>query len=447
MKVVIIGNNVAGTFSAQNIRNKDENAEIHIYSQENYNYYTRIKLPEIISELKTIDDLIVFKDDWYVNNNISTHLNSKISAINPDEKFISSEESNQKILYDKLILAVGSHPNIPPIDNTRELLGKGVFTLRNIDDAYTIRNYIKEKNCEKAIIIGGGLLGLELSKQIKNTGLDTRVIEFFPRLLPRQLDVDCANMLKKDVEDMGITVELDAKTETILGNSYVEGVKLKNGNQYDADLILIQAGVRPNIELAKVTGLDTDKGIVVNEYLETSKKDIYAVGDCIQFNDQTWGIIPACMDQSQIVASSLLGDKEKKYKGTTPKNTLKIVGIDLTSIGVYDPSEELGGGWEIMRKIDKTNNCYQKIVLKDNKLKGAILFGEKDAISFINKNIESEVDPKEVRKAIDAFIYKCKNCGAEYDEAKKDIAFEDLPDSWECPKCGSSKENFEKIEE
>ncbi|TFF93309.1 MAG: NAD(P)/FAD-dependent oxidoreductase [Promethearchaeota archaeon] len=447
MKIIIIGNNVAGTFSAQNIRNKDENAEIHIYSQENYNYYTRIKLPEIISELKTIDDLIVFKDDWYVNNNINTHLNSIISAINPDEKFISSEEFNQKISYDKLILAVGSHPNIPPIDNTRELLGKGVFTLRNIDDAYTIRNYIKEKNCEKAIIIGGGLLGLELSKQIKNTGLDTRVIEFFPRLLPRQLDVDCANMLKKDVEDMGITVELDAKTETILGNSYVEGVKLKNGNQYDADLILIQAGVRPNIELAKVTGLDTDKGIVVNEYLETSKKDIYAVGDCIQFNNQTWGIIPACMDQSQIVASSLLGDKEKKYKGTTPKNTLKIVGIDLTSIGVYDPSEELGGGWEIMRKIDKTNNCYQKIVLKDNKLKGAILFGEKDAVSFINKNIESEVDLKEVRKAIDAYIYKCENCGAEYDEAKKDIAFEDLPDSWECPKCGSSKKNFEKIEE
>jgi len=447
MKVLIIGNNVAGTFSAQNIRNKDENAEIHIYSQENYNYYTRIKLPEIISELKTIDDLIVFKDDWYVNNNINTHLNTTISVINPDEKFISTEKSDHKILYDKLILAVGSHPNVPPIDNARELSGKGVFTLRNIQDAYTIRDYINEKNCEKAIIVGGGLLGLELSKQIKNAGLDTRVIEFFPRLLPRQLDVDCANMLKKDVEDMGITVELDAKTETILGNSYVEGVKLKSGNKYDADIILIQAGVRPNIELAKNTGLDTDKGIVVNEYLETSKKDIYAVGDCIQFNDQTWGIIPACMEQSQIVAGSLLGDKEKKYEGTTPKNTLKIVGIDLTSIGVYDPSEELGGGWEIMRKIDKTNNCYQKIVLKDNKLKGAILFGDKNAISFINKNIESEVDPKEVRKAIDAYIYKCQNCGAEYDEAKKDIAFEDLPDSWECPKCGSSKENFEKIEE
>lgn len=447
MKMVIIGNNVAGIFTAQNIRNNDNNAEIHIYSEEDYNYYTRIKLPEIISEEMTIDDLIVFKQDWYENNRINTHLNMKITEINPDDKFIIAHHSDEKIYYDKLVLALGSHPNIPPIDNATEFLDKGLFTLRNIDDAFRIRKYIKEKECEKAIIIGGGLLGLELSKQIKNTGLDTRVIEFFPRLLPKQLDEDCANMLKKEVKEMGITVELDAKTERILGNSTVEGVKLKSGDIYEADLILIQAGVRPNINLAKETGLETDKGIIVNKYLEISKEDIYAVGDCIQFNDQTWGIIPACIEQSKIVANSVLGNKDKSYDGTTPKNTLKIVGIDLTSVGVYDPSEELGGGWEVLKKIDKTSNCYQKIVLKDRKLKGAILFGDKDALSFVNKNIELEVDPNEARKAIDAYIYKCKGCGANYDEAKKSISFHELPEDWECPKCGSPKEQFKKIKE
>jgi nitrite reductase (NADH) large subunit len=445
MEIHIIGNNVAGTFAAQNIRKENKDVDIHLYSEESYNYYTRIKLPEIISEKITIDDLIVFTEEWYENNQINTHLNTSIVSIHPDQQFFEIDKTGKNIPYDKLILAIGAHPNIPPITNAQESLEKGVFTLRNIADALEIRQYIKDHDCKKAIIIGGGLLGLELSKQIKNCGLDTRVVEFFPRLLPRQLDVDCANMLEKEVEEMGIEVELDAKTERILVNDTIQGILLKNGNKYDTDIIFIQAGVRPNIKLAEDAGIEVNKGIIVNKYLETSEDNIYAAGDCIEFNNQTWGIIPACMDQARIVASSVLGKKEKEYKGTTPKNTLKIVGIDLTSVGVHDP-EELGGGWEILKKADRSSNCYQKIVLKDNKLKGAILFGKNDAVSFVNKNIESEVSIEEIRKAIDAYIYKCNNCGAEYDEAKKDISFEDLEESWVCPKCGSMKKKFQKVE-
>jgi nitrite reductase (NADH) large subunit len=443
MEIHIIGNGVAGTFAAQNIRNQNKDAEIHIYSEESYNYYTRIKLPEIISEKKTLKDLIVFKEEWYQNNDIITHLNVKVTDITPNDKYFTIE-GGEKIHYDKLILAIGSHPNIPPIENAKDQVGNGLFTLRNYQDALEIRKYIKDKKCKKAIIIGGGLLGLELSKQIKSCGLDTRVVEFFPRLLPKQLDYDCAGMLKKEVEEMGIEVELDAKTERILNNQQVEGIKLKNGVNYEADIIFIQAGVKPNIELAQQADLKTNRGIIVDKFLQTSAQDIYAVGDCIEFEGQTWGIIPACIEQAKIVGNSVLGIKAKKYTGTTPQNTLKIIGIDLTSMGVHEP-EELGGGWEILKKKDKTSNCYQKIVLKDNKLKGAILFGKKDALSFINKNIESEVNPEEIRKALEAYIFKCSNCGAEYDEVKKGMAFEDLTDDWECPKCGSLKDDFEKI--
>ncbi|TFF98555.1 MAG: NAD(P)/FAD-dependent oxidoreductase [Promethearchaeota archaeon] len=445
MEINIIGNGVAGTFAAQNIRNQNNKADIHIYSEENYDYYTRIKLPEIISEQKSLEDLIVFKKKWYQNNNIKTHLNTRIVSINSNEKYFQVQGTNEKKHYDKLILATGSHPNIPPIKHANEQLGKGLFTLRNYQDALNIRSFIKENNCKKAIIIGGGLLGLELSKQIKNSGLDTRVVEFFPRLLPKQLDYDCAGMLKKEVEDMGIEVELDAKTESILGNGKVNGIKLKNGVKYEADLILIQAGIRPNIKLAKTSDLNTNRGIIVDTYLETSAPDIYAVGDCIEFKEQTWGIIPACIQQAKIVASSVLGYKEKEYYGTTPQTTLKIVGIELTSMGIYDP-EELGAGWEILKKKDQTSHCYQKIVLKDNKLKGAILFGKKDALSFVNKNIESEVEPDEIRKVLDAHIFKCNNCGSKYDEVKKGVAFEDLPKDWECPQCGTHKNKFIKQE-
>lgn len=444
MKIVIIGNNVAGTFSAQNLRIIDKKVEIEIFSKESYPYYSRIKLPELISGKVSIDDLIVFKDDWYKKNNIKYNLNKKVIRINPKNKHFFIENQPESFSYDKLILATGSMPNIPAIRNAKEMLKKGVFTIRNIDDVLEIREYIKKHDVKKSVIIGGGLLGLELAKQIKDYDLDTTVVEFFPRLLPRQLDNDCSNMLKSEIEKMGINVVLNANIEEILGNDNVKGIKLKDGREFDAEIILIQAGITPTIGLAKEANLKTNRGIIVNEFLETSESDIFAVGDCIEYKNQTWGIIPACMEQSKIVAASVLGEKKTEYKGTTPKNTLKIIGLDLTSIGVFDPSEEEGGGWEILRKADKEKCCYQKIVLKDNKLKGAILFGDNKALSFIYNNMEENVNKTELRKLLDLYIWVCSNCGAEYDEALMENLFKKLPPDWKCPKCKALKEKFKK---
>jgi len=439
MKVVIIGNNVAGTFTAQNIRSLNEDIEIHIYTQEKYPYYTRIKLPELISEKVNIENLIVFKEDWYKTNRISLHLNKK--AQNIDSK-------NKTILYDKLILALGSTPNIPSIKNAREMKdqNKGVFTLRSIDDALNIREYIEKFSVKKAIVIGGGLLGLELANQLNDTTLETTVVEFFPRLLPRQLDEECGTMLKDEIENRGIKVVLNATTEEILGNSKVSGIKLKDGRILDAGIILIQAGINLTIDLAKNVGIATNRGIIVNEFMETSEKEIYAVGDCIEYKNQVWGIIPACMEQSKIAAASIIGSQKVEYEGTTPKNTLKIVGLDLTSIGVIDPSREESGGWDILKKADKKDCCYQKIILKDNKLKGAILLGENKAIPYITKKMEEDVDKEELRKLLELYVYVCNNCGMEYDEAKMNVMFDDLPDDFKCPGCGGSKNNFRKKE-
>ena len=445
MKVVIIGNNVAGTFSAQNIRNLNEDVDIEIYTQEKYPYYTRINLPELISGKVSFDDLIVFKDDWYESKNLKLHLNKKVNKISPQNKTISIEEKDELISYDKLILALGSTPNIPPIKNAVVMKNdkKGVFTLRSIDDALEIKDYIKNPEVKKAIIIGGGLLGLELANQIKDCNLETTVVEFFPRLLPRQLDIECGIMLKEEIESRGIEVVLNAATEEILGDGKVTGIRLKGGRHYDADIVLIQAGIRPTIDLAKEANIETSKGIIVNEFLETSEIDIFAVGDCIEYKNQIYGIIPACMEQSKIVAASVFGTKNVEYKGTTPKNTLKIMGLDLTSIGVIEPSKESSGGWEILRKADKKDCCYQKLVVKDNKLKGAILFGETKAISFIYNKMEQNVSKEELRKLLELYIYECENCGAKYDEATMDVLFKDLPDDWKC-NCGALKNKFKK---
>ncbi|MHA1933562.1 MAG: FAD-dependent oxidoreductase [Promethearchaeota archaeon] len=444
MKVVVVGNNVAGTFSAQNVRFLNEDVDIEIYTQEKYPYYTRVNLPELIPGKIQPDDLIVFNDEWYKDKNIKLNLNSKVTKIEPDQKFIILEGQNDPISYDKLILALGSVPNIPPIKNAREMVGKGVFTLRTIDDTLEIKEYIQNSKAKKAIIIGGGLLGLELANQIKNTNLDTTVVEFFPRLLPRQLDDECSGMLKKEIESKGIKVVLNAATEEIISNGAVTGIKLKDGQEFDADIILIQAGIRATIDLAQSSGLGTNRGIIVNEYLETSKKDIFAVGDCVEYKNQTWGIIPACMEQSKIVAASVLGLKKIEYQGTTPKNTLKIVGMELTSIGIFDPSKEEGGGWDILKKADKDDCCYQKLILKDNTLKGAILFGDNKAMSFVYKKMEQDVTREELMDILELYLYICSNCGAEYDETKREFLFKDLPDDWKCPKCKNSKEGFKK---
>jgi nitrite reductase (NADH) large subunit len=444
MKVVIVGNNVAGTFSAQNLRFLNEDVEIEIYTQENYPYYTRVNLPELIPEKVQIDKLIVFKDDWYKDKNLNLHLNSRVTKIDPEKNYVYINGKENPISYDKLILALGSVPNIPPIKNAREMKGKGLFTLRTIDDTLEIKDYIQKSKVKNAIIIGGGLLGLELANQIKQTNLKTTVVEFFPRLLPRQLDDECSSMLKQEIESRGINVILNAATEEILGNGSVTGIKLKDGQVFDAGIVLIQAGIRATIDLAQNSGIETNRGIIVNEYLETSEKDIYAVGDCVEYKNQTWGIIPACMEQSKIVAASVLGLKKIEYQGTTPKNTLKIVGLELTSIGIFDPSKEEGGGWDILKRADKDDCCYQKLVLKDNTLKGAILFGENKAMSFVYKKMEQDVSKEELMEILDLYHYICSNCGAQYDETKMEVLFKDLPDDWKCPKCKGSKEGFKK---
>jgi len=383
-----------------------------VVTQEHYPYYTRVNLPEVISGKVQAEDLIVFKDDWYKDKNIKLNLNSKVTKIEPDQKVIFIENRDDPVSYDKLILALGSVPNIPPIKNAREMVGKGVFTLRTIDDTLEIKEYIQKHNAKEAIIIGGGLLGLELANQIKNANLNAIVVEFFPRLLPRQLDDECSSMLRGEIEKKGIKVVLNAATEEILGNDHVSGIKLKDGQKFESDIILIQAGIRATIDLAQDSGLETNRGIIVNQFLETSKNDIFAVGDCVEYKNQTWGIIPACMEQSKIVAASALGLKKIEYKGTTPKNTLKIVGMELTSIGVFDPSKEEGGGWDILKRADKDDCCYQKLILKDNTLKGAILFGDTNAMSFVYKKME--------------------------------VLFKDLPEEWKCPNCKHSKEGFNK---
>ena len=383
MHVAIVGSGVAGVTAARTIRENDPKAKISIYTDENHLYYPRPRLYEVLSGEAKTQEIYMFSEQWYEKRGIKVHLNKKILGIETPKKELLLEDRS-RVNYDKLLLANGARPFVPPIKDVEKT---GVFTLRSIKDALTIKEYTKKTR--KAIIIGGGLLGLEFAASLRKLGQQVEVVEIFPRLLPRQLDQDGATILKDRIETRGINIVLGVKTEEILGKKTVSGILLNNGKELSGNLILISAGVRSNTDLAVESGIKVDKGVVVDQYLQTSVNDVYAAGDVAEFEGRVYGIIPAAMEQAKIAAMNMLEKEKQVYKGTIPSNTLKIVGIDLTSMGLVNPE---GPRYEEVKKIDKEKGVYKKIVLEQGKIVGAIILGDRKGVTLIKKLMDQEID-------------------------------------------------------
>jgi len=382
VRVVIVGNGLSGTIASKTIRELDPVADIAIFAEENHLYYPRPNLIEFLAGDMSEPDLFAFTKEWFANQNISLHLGRPVVELHPGSKEIELEGGKREP-YDFLLLANGASSWIPPIQGTGK---NGVFTLRTLDDSLKIIEWIEDN--PNVVIIGGGLLGLEISRAVRARGAEVRVVEFFPRLLPRQLDAEGASVLQSQIEKMGIHVQLGVVTEEILGKENIKGLKLKGGDELDAEAAIVAAGVRPNIQLASEAGLDTDKGIIVDDYLRTSHEDIYAAGDNVQHNDRIYGIIPASFNQARTAAFNIAG-QEKKYTGTVPSNTLKVVGLDLTAIGIVNPE---GEAHTEIRKADAKKGIYKKIVLKEGKAVGAIWMGTKENVNAINRIVLQQVE-------------------------------------------------------
>jgi len=399
MHVVIVGSGVAGVTAARTIRENDLEAKISIYTNENHLYYSRPRLYEVLSGEAKTQEIYMFSEQWYEKRGIKVHLNKKVSGIETTKKEILLEDRSW-VNYDKLLLANGAHPFVPPIKGVEKT---GVFILRSIIDALTIREYAKKTR--KTIIIGGGLLGLEFAVSLRKLGQRVDVLEIFPRLLPRQLDQDGATILKGGIETHGINIVLGVKTEEILGKNTVSGILLDTGKELSGNLVLLSAGVRSNTNLAVEAGIKVDKGVVVDQYLQTSVKDVYAAGDVAEFEGRVYGIIPAAMEQAKIAAKNMLEKEKQVYNGTIPSNTLKIVGIDLTSMGLVNPE---GPQYEELKKIDKEKGVYKKIVLEQGKIVGAIILGDRKGVTSIKKLMGREIDVTKYKDSLleDDFDYR-----------------------------------------
>jgi nitrite reductase (NADH) large subunit len=399
MKIVVIGAAIGGQTFVENLlkKNKDtQNFEITMISKDSHPSYTRIFLPHYIGGEKIKEQLYLRNLDWYKTNKIELILKTEVKKINPKEHTIEFTDTRTPMKYDKLVVAVGSTPRKMPYGNPNV---KGVFALRTIADADEIKSFINDNKVKKLFVIGGGLLGIELAYHIKDLGVEITICEIFPYLLPRQLCETSSKYLKDYLEKKGLKFILGQSVKKIVGDAKVQGIEMESGLKVDTQMVLQQLGVIPNIDLAKNSGINVDKGIIVNEFMQTNQPDIYAIGDCVQFQNQVWGIIPATMEQAKQAASYIMGEKPAPYIATQWNTKLKIADLDLTSVGAPNPiNKDIA---QILWKIDlKTNTC-RKAIYEGKKLTGAILMGPNADTKYFIQNMGKEVDIDQLKKKIE----------------------------------------------
>lgn len=382
-RYVIVGNGVAGTTAAEQIRRLDKDGEIQILTDEDLPFYYRVRLGEFLSGEIGESELLVRKEDWYMTQDMRLRLNTRVTGADADEKTLMTA-GGEKIPYGRLLLAPGSRSFIPPIQGSDR---NGVFALRSIRDARAIRAFAQ--GVESVVLIGGGLLGLEAGHALVKLGKRVTVVEFFPRLLPRQLDPEGARRLQGLMESMGFSFRLGAKTQGIEGGQQVTGVLLEGGERLPVGMVLISAGVRPNMELAKPLGLDTDKGIQVDERMRTSRAGIYAAGDAAEFKGIPYGIWPAAMEQGKVAGANMAGG-DLAYAGTVMANTLKVVGVDLASAGEIDPDSKFTS------RVISEGKIYKKIVLDGNRIIGCIMLGTTAGFNRVTKAMAEKTDVSQI---------------------------------------------------
>lgn len=383
MKVVIIGNGVAGTTTARLLAERAPSTQIVLYTQESHPFYLRPRLIELLAGQIAPEQMPQYAVAWYAQRGIELHLNSHVVAIHPDKHEIVIADGSV-CSYDRLVLAMGARCWAPPIPGA-DL--PGVHTLRTLQDTLAIQH--EAKQAQQVVILGGGLLGLDTSAGLTPYGVPITVVEALPRLLPRQLDAEAAAVLQSILERRGLRILTGLQCTAIEGQGRVERVTLSNGEVLPADLVVISAGIRSNTALAQAAGLACNRGVIVDERMATSAPDIYAVGDVAEFRGVTWGLIPAALAQARVAAAQITGDATAVYEDIVPSASIKVSGIDLTSIGEVNPEQP---GFVEVRETDHEKGIYKKAVLRQGRVVGAILLGDRADVRLMNQLIAQGVD-------------------------------------------------------
>ncbi len=365
-QLVVVGNGMAGVACVEEILKYDPRFAITIFGDETHVNYNRIMLSSVLAGERAADDIVINSLDWYRKHDITLRLGVRIEDVDPQLKVVTGSDGSVTS-FDTLLIATGSSAFIPPIDGVRK---DGVFVFRTLDDTRALLE--RSGPSTKAVVIGGGLLGLEAARGLQVQGCDVTVVHLADTLMERQLDATGGTYLRSKIEGLGVKVKLGASTKAILGDDRVTGVAFTDGSTLDADLVVIAAGIKPNVELGRKAGLTVNRGIVVNDHMETSHPDIFAVGECVEHRGVCYGLVAPLFDQGKVLAATMTGNKGPAYTGTVLGTKLKIMGVDVFSAGDCQDA----AGTEPVRYEDPFLGVYKKVIVKDGRLAGVVLVGD-----------------------------------------------------------------------
>jgi len=387
-ELVVIGNGMAGMRTIEELLQiAPDNYNITVFGAEPYGNYNRIMLSPLLAGEKEVEDIMINTPAWYEENNITLYSGDPVKHIDRQRRMVHSEKGKE-IPYDRLLIATGSQPFILPIEGT-DL--NGVISFRDIHDVDSMLEASKQH--EKAVVIGGGLLGLEAAHGLHKQGMDVTVVHLMDTLMERQLDSTAGSLLQQSLEQRGLRFRMEAKTEAILGKNHVTGVRFADGSEVKADLVVMAVGIKPNKELAENCGLYCDRGIIVNDTMQTYDPRIYSVGECVQHREKTYGLVAPLWEQATVCATHLANVGSGRYSGSETSTKLKVSGVDLFSAGDILGDEDC----EDVVFQDPRRGVYKRIVLKDNRVHGVVLYCDTMDSSWYFDLMKQQRDVSDIR--------------------------------------------------
>lgn len=379
-RIVIVGTGIASVTAIKAIREIDLDSEIYLIGQEKFYPYNRIRLSKGIFDDLEENNILLQKKEWYEQNRVKIFINAKVMNINTDSLELILGDGS-KVKYDKLLIATGASNNIPPIDG----IGKeGAYTLRSLDDALNIKDSLSAS--AQVIVIGGGIQGLEMAFILHQNGKKVTIVEFQSRLMPRQLDHKASEILKNIVQSYGIEILNNTNVKKITGDAKVAGILIDDEVELKCNMVVYSTGIKPNKELTANSKVQAERGIVVNNKMQTNIENIYAAGDIAQFDNQIIGLWNIAIAQGKVAGYNIAG-KETLYEKITPVTTLNAFGISLFSMGCIDESESTN----VLTDEDINLKVYKKIFIKDNNVIGAIVIGDMKRSPLLKSAIEKRI--------------------------------------------------------
>ncbi len=389
-KLVVIGAGMASGRVLEHLRETaPEDFEITLFNAEPRGNYNRIMLSPVLSGEKSYQEIVTHDEGWYADNQVTCRFGEHVVGIDREARTVTGQ--NGDVAYDKLLIATGSAPFIIPVPG-KDL--PGVVSYRDLDDTYAMIEAAGTPG-GRAVVIGGGLLGLEAAAGLRLRGMEVTVLHLMGHLMDRQLDESAGYLLKKDLEKRGITVMTKASTKAILGDDRAEAVLLEDGTVLDADLVVMAVGIRPETRLANDAHLDVARGIEVNAQMQTSDPDVFAVGECVEFDGQLFGLVAPLYDQAKVVAAALTGEAAE-FVPKELSTKLKVTGCDLFSAGDFAEGE----GREDIVFRDPARGIYKRLVIEGNKLVGAVMYGDTADSNWFFGLIKDGTDIEEMRETL-----------------------------------------------